>query len=404
MSPVLKEIENSFSESWNRIVNILEKMFETETVLINSVDNSKIQVIKSGGEGEKYFDKNKEYSLQEVYCEKVVKDKEMLEINNAAGKDRWKGYAAVKAGLISYLGFPILNPEGEVVGTICVEDNNERYFTETEKDLIYQFKEVIENQIKQLDLTRQLEENLERGKQLHKQYLPSHFPEVDELDFATYYQAAEKLGGDFYDVLEQENKILFYISDVSGHDLSSAMLNIFLKENIHSYLIYHKEKENYLSPADIIDHVTEHFREKDFPPDYFISIIVGVLDLKNFRVRLSNAGFQYPPLITGNDGSISTIFCKGRPVTILNGNIDYPECSYFLQPGDTLCLNTDGLFEQTNIKAEFYGEKRVVKLLYENADLGPETILNKIYNDFFNFKEGTRLQDDLTSLLIQRKK
>ena len=54
-------------------------------------------------------------------------------------------------------------------------------------------------------------------------------------------RAADRPGGDFYDMIELEDQIIFYVSDVSGHDLSSSMLNIFLKEAVNSYLLYHHD-------------------------------------------------------------------------------------------------------------------------------------------------------------------
>ncbi|MFW6007331.1 MAG: GAF domain-containing SpoIIE family protein phosphatase [Halanaerobiales bacterium] len=400
--PVLKEIEESFAESWKRIVKILGEVLNTEVVLINSVSNQEIEILKSGSDGKKYFSDNKVYNLKEVYCEEVVKNKEMLEINNANRSNKWRHYPAAKRGLVSYLGYPILNPEGKVIGTICVEDNKERYFSESEKDLIFQFKEVIENQISQLELTRKLENNLEKGKKLHEQYLPSHLPDIEGLNFGTYYQAAEKLGGDFYDIIELEDIIVFYISDVSGHDLSSAMLNIFLKETIQSYLIHNQKEKDMLVPAKIIHYINENFVEEKFPVNYFISMILGTIKKENFKIKLCNAGFQFLPLISREDGSVFNLFCKGRPITVLNDEVKYDECSYYFRPGDILYLNTDGIFEQTDSEGNFYDESRLIKLISKNSCINPDEILQKIYGDFFHFKQDMSIQDDLTSLLIQR--
>ena len=400
----IKEIENSFEKSWDRIVNILGEVFNTEVALINSVEGSNLEVLKTKQSQENPFEENEIYDLTSVYCEKVVNDKKMLEINNAKTDKRWEGYKGIDYGLISYLGYPIFNSQGEVVGTICIEDKKERKFQETEKKLLLEFKEVIENQLHQIDLTKRLEENIEKGKQLHKQTLPFRMPEVDGLCFGTFYQAADRLGGDFYDVIELENNILFYVSDVSGHDLSSSMLNIFLKETINSYLLYHQEYPDYLSPSTIINYISEHFVKKDFTMDYFISLIIGTISLNNFKITLSNAGFQFPPLISQKEGGVSAIQCRGMPITAEKKCFNYQEYKYHLKPGNTLHINTDGLLEQKNICDEMYGENRLIKIINDYADLSPEIMVDKIYNDFLNFKKDMPTQDDLTSLLIQRNK
>ena len=280
----LKNIEKSFNVSWQRIVNILSEVFNTEIALINHVEDLELEILKINENENNLFKENEIYDLTSVYCEKTVNDEKMLEINNATKIKRWEGYLAIDHGLISYLGYPIFDPQGKVVGTICVEDKKERYFKETEKKLLLQFKEVIENQLRQIDLTKKLEDNLEKGRKLHKHTLPDRMPEVDNLSFGTFYQSADRLGGDFYDVIELEDHLLFYVSDVSGHDLSSSMLNIFLKEAINSYLLYQSENPDYLSPSNIINYINERFVNKDFPADYFISCCV-IFVLKNLNLR-----------------------------------------------------------------------------------------------------------------------
>ncbi len=398
----LKEIKKSFEESWERIVDILGEVFNTEVALINNVEGLELEILKTKHSKGNPFVENRIYELTNVYCDKVVKRKKMIEINNATVDNRWDGYKGIDYGLISYLGYPILNHQGEVVGTICVEDKKERQFNKTEKDLLMQFKEVIENQLHQIDLTKRLEDNLEKGRKLHKQILPSRMPEIEGLAFGTFYQAADRLGGDFYDVIELKDNLLFYVSDVSGHDLSSAMLNIFLKEAVNSYLLYHHDDKDYLSPAKIINYISARFREKVFPADYFISLVIGVISLNNFQITLSNAGIQFPPLLTLKNGGVSSLQAKGMPITLGQNYTNYQECKYCLQPGDVLHINTDGLFEQKNISGEMYGEKRLIEIILKNSALSPEIIVDKMYNDFFDFKGDIEMQDDLTSLLIQR--
>lgn len=398
----LKDIGNSYMESWNRIVKILGEMLGADVALINSVKGEKLEVLKTGGFSEGAFQENVIYDLNSVYCEGVVNSGEMLEINNASQEEKWNGYKGLEFGLISYLGFPIFNTKGDVIGTICVEDSEEKYFSETEKELLREFKQVIEDQIKQLELSKKLEENIERGRALHKRFLPAELPQVSQLSFGTYYHAANRLGGDFYDVIQLENKILFYVSDVSGHDLSSSMLNIFLKEAVNSYLIYQQNEQNHLSPDEIISSINERFKLESFPADYFISLVMGIIDLKSFELELSNAGFQFPPVITKKDGSISSVVCTEMPITILEKEHECEVCTYQFQPGDTLHINTDGLIEQSGQEGNFYSEDRMIKLLSNNAGEAPDDILQELYEDFFEFKGDKELEDDLTSLLIQR--
>jgi len=400
----LKNIEKSFNVSWQRIVNILSEVFNTEIALINHVEDLELEILKINENENNLFKENEIYDLTSVYCEKTVNDEKMLEINNATKIKRWEGYLAIDHGLISYLGYPIFNPQGKVVGTICVEDKKERNFKETEKNLLLQFKEVIESQLQQIYLTKILEDNFEKGRKLHDKFLPNKIPEFEDLTIATYYSPAERIGGDFYNFIEFDNYLLFYISDVSGHDLSGSMLNIFLKEAIDSYLISKNipENEDLLNPAKILKYINKRYGEETFPDDYFISLIIGVMDLRSKKIQYSNAGIHTPPLlIKGNEG-ISSFRCGGMPISYLSFS-EYDVCSFKLEPGDIFFLNTDGLIEQSKSSSneEFYGQDRLIDLLYKKKDLKPNEIIENIYLDFNEFKGDMIVQDDLTYLLFK---
>ncbi len=396
----LKEIENNYQKSWQRIVGILSEMLDTEVALINSVEGDKLEVLQKD-DPEDYFKLKDPYDLSDVYCEGVVENREMLEIKNASESEIWADYEGARMGLISYLGFPLFDPYDKIVGTICVEDTSERSFTESEKELLRQFKEMIENQLNQLKLTDRLEKNIERGRKLHSQFLPKKLPHRKEIITGARYQAADRLGGDFYDFIELEDKMVFYVSDVSGHDLSSSLLNIFLKETVNSYLLHQREADEYLRPPHMLEYINNRFSEEDFSADYFICLTIGTIDLKSFEVTLSNGGMSVHPFIVHEDGEISVFSCQGLPVTVFEKG-DYTSCTQRLQPGDTLHFHTDGLTEQENMIGERFSEKELQRTARDAAGEDVEPTLDAIYDKFNAFRGEKEVQDDLTSLVLRR--
>ncbi|SDM23520.1 SpoIIE family protein phosphatase [Halarsenatibacter silvermanii] len=396
----LKELVHKYQESWQRIVGILSEMLDTEVALINSVEGDELEVLQKD-DPEDYFKLKDPYDLSDVYCEGVIKNREMLEIKNADENETWADYEGAKMGLISYLGFPLFDPNDKIVGTICVEDTSERSFTEREKDLLRQFKEMIENQLKQLRLTDRLEENIERGRQLHSQFLPEKLPLRKDIIPGARYQAADRLGGDFYDLIELEDKMVFYVSDVSGHDLSSSLLNIFLKETVNSYLLHQREADEYLRPPHMLEYINNRFSEEGFPADYFICLTIGIIDLNSFEVTLSNGGMSVPPFIVHENGEISVFSCQGLPITVFEEG-DYSQCVKKLQPGDTLHCHTDGLTEQENETGRRFTEKKLQRTARDAAGKDVERTLDAIYDNFNAFRGEKEVQDDLTSLVLRR--
>ena len=249
-----------------------------------------------------------------------------------------------------------------------------------------------------------LEEQFEKAGKLHDQFLPVRTPKFDYLSIGTYYAPADRLGGDFYNFIELENKLIFYISDVSGHDLSGSMLNIFLKETINAYLIA-KNRDDDISSAEMMNFINKHFSEENFPADYFICLTIGIMDLDSKEVEICNAGIQFYPLLIKEKDGITSISCEGMPISYASFEFgfEYEVCQFVLKPGNIIFLYTDGLAEQSN-GHQMYGEERILKLLNNNSALQPEEIIEEVNADFNNFKGDMSVQDDITYLLIQHDK
>ena len=58
-----------------------------------------------------------------IFCRIVVSTGKMLAVNNATNMKEWETYPCVQDDHFNtYVGFPILNPDGSVFGTLCIMD------------------------------------------------------------------------------------------------------------------------------------------------------------------------------------------------------------------------------------------------------------------------------------------
>lgn len=71
----------------------------------------------------------KTQKLTGPYCETVIKTKDKLLVPNVLKDEDWKKNPDIKLGMISYLGFPLLWPNDEIFGTICVLDSKENNYS-----------------------------------------------------------------------------------------------------------------------------------------------------------------------------------------------------------------------------------------------------------------------------------
>ena len=248
-------------------------------------------------------------------------------------------------------------------------------------------------------LYRQLDEEIDKARLLHERILPIALPKTEGISFAAHYQPTKKVGGDFYDVIHTGKKIILYLSDVTGHGLEGALLSIFTKEAIDSFITL---REDELSPGNILNHLDRQYRRENFPGDYFICIFLAVLDLDTLELTYSGAGFHSPILVYQDSGKHMGLSSQGPPISsaIPSDLYEFRERTVRLHPGTTILFNTDGITEQ-QVNEEPY-DSRLDAVFLANGHLPPEAIVQCINEDFHRFNNGSlQGDDDITFLVMQ---
>lgn len=258
---------------------------------------------------------------------------------------------------------------------------------------------------------QKLSDNMDKARMIHQRFLPSGSPEIENLSFAAYYHSSDKIGSDFYNYIQLKDRLIFYIVDITGHGLEGAMLNIFIRETINNYIIKNENHSDSLEPAKIIEYLAQKYKQEEFPEDYFICMILGVLDLNTYQLRISNMGVHVLPLVSNIDSIPQELSIAGLPITNTL-ELDYysfeniEEAVFYLKPGTTLVLSTDGLIEE-NSNNEIFGDQRLKKIVSSKNGLPPRVIVDNIKRELKLFQGNSVYKeliskDDITYLLIQR--
>lgn len=242
-----------------------------------------------------------------------------------------------------------------------------------------------------------------KARKLHQQFLPNPHYNAHDFFIASYYQPAESLGGDFYHVIPVGDQLLIYVTDVTGHGLDGAMLTIFLRETINSFLMSRHKTHQPLCPKKLLNFLFYQYCQENFPEDYFISIFVGVLDFETKEFIYSSAGFQIAPLTISSDGNMEKLYSCGLPLSsaIEPSLLDFQLKSFFFDSDTTILITTDGLVEEVN-NEDIYGEERLARVFSSVYNNPPELIVKEINADFYSFAGTHQGNDDITFLVIQR--
>ncbi len=137
-------IPDKIINKWQNIVNTLADIIHVPAALIMKVEPPYIEVFRSSETNNNPYKVGDKESLAGLYCEKVIKTRNELLVPNALKDENWNRNPGIKLGMISYIGFPIIWPTGEIFGSICVLDSKENRYGEVYKKLLFQSKELVD--------------------------------------------------------------------------------------------------------------------------------------------------------------------------------------------------------------------------------------------------------------------
>ena len=134
---------------WQRVVDILARLLDVPAGLIMKRIPPEHRVfIASRSPGNPYVVGDAFTLDTGLYCDTVMRDRRLLLVHDAAKDPEWDKNPDLKHGMVFYLGLPLAWPDGSVFGTICVLDGKTNEQAITYAELLVEFKEVVESDLK----------------------------------------------------------------------------------------------------------------------------------------------------------------------------------------------------------------------------------------------------------------
>lgn len=151
-------VSDTILAKWQKIIDLLARITGVPAALIMRAHSDTIEVfVSSETEGNPYTVGDSEHLRNELYCETVIAQRAMLLVPNALKDPEWDHNPDIKLNMIAYLGFPLLWPDNEIFGTICVLDNKENTYAIEHRELVQQFSEIVNDDLRLLYLGEMVE-------------------------------------------------------------------------------------------------------------------------------------------------------------------------------------------------------------------------------------------------------
>ena len=239
---------------------------------------------------------------------------------------------------------------------------------------------------------KRMENDLKLAAAVQDSALPKHFNRLTEaVDLYALMTPARQVGGDFYDFFSVgPDQLCLVIADVSGKGIPASLFMMRAKTAIRNHA------RNGQGPAELMMNVNSALCEEN-STNMFVTVWLGMLDLKTGRMRCCNAGHEFPALLRV-PGNYELLSDEHGSLLGVFDDVSMAEYELRLNPGDRLFVYTDGVPDTRNEKKERYGMERLIGQLNQLKDSDQKAILEGVLQDLRSFTGAAERFDDITIL------
>ncbi|MEM6611133.1 MAG: SpoIIE family protein phosphatase [Cyanobacteria bacterium P01_C01_bin.72] len=207
---------------------------------------------------------------------------------------------------------------------------------------------------------------------------------------------SRQLGGDSFDYFWLDDQhLVFYLLDVSGHGLraslpSLAVINLLRSRGLNNV--------DYHQPNTVLGGLNQTFQMSDRNDKYF-TIWYGVYDQQNRSLTYSSAGHPPAILLAPSDQSAEQrLKTPGVPVGMFP-DIEYVNASCQVAANSSLYVFSDGIYEVEPQTNSHWGLDRLINLL-KKYQRTPERDLQRLLQYVRTWHPNFQFEDDLSILQI----
>ena len=234
------------------------------------------------------------------------------------------------------------------------------------------------------------------------------FPERNDIDLYAVMKPAKEVGGDLYDFFIQDDCFYFCVGDVNGKGVPASMTMAVV---INLFRMVAKEG----CPPETIANRLNDTLSTDHENGLFVTMFIGVIDLKTGRLDFCNCGHKAPILGQHRARTSQTVFRYIEMAS--NPPIGQSQESVFIGEhidnvhDHSLFVYTAGVSEAKNNDRELFGEKRMLHVLNESSqpfgERQPKSrshyLIDRMMTVVEQFTGDAEQSDDFTMFCVQIK-
>lgn len=279
---------------------------------------------------------------------------------------------------------------------------------------------------REIEYVKKLNNELDKGREMQLNFLPPQPLKIPHWEIGTFFKPARQVAGDFYDTFTlPNNHVVLVLADVCDKGVGAALfmglfrslIRIFSHQNsiegeINEILSTHKPLDTgwisndietnltHLNALNSVSLTNNYVADNHGDLGMFATMFVGILEPETGLLTYINAGHE-SLIITDSHGNRKHELDSIAPAVGMMPDIIFNCKQIYLEEGDILFGNTDGVTDARSNTREFYHDKRLNAILqqpFNSAQLLVNTIKDSVLEHI-----GTADQfDDITMLAIRR--
>lgn len=341
--------------------------------------------------------------LSRTILDRVLNDKAGILSADAANDSRFSASESISSLTIhSMMCVPLLSIEGEPFGIINLDTQNPmKRFTDEDLELLLAVANQAAHSYENARLMQTYIDKQKQDKEMkiasgvQRALLPDKLPEVPGYRFYASYDAAQAVGGDYFDCfMIGDRKVCISFGDVAGKGVPGALIMSRISSVVQNTMSFTDDVA--LAIQRINSHMCHNMVE-----GRFVTYILGVIDLDTNRITLANAGHM-SPLIRRANGEVDEIDDStiGIPIGIMDG-YPYEVVEREISEGEMFVLITDGVDEAMDPNGELYTKERVREFVRSGSP-DPEELGRALLSDVRRHANGRDQNDDITIMTLGR--
>lgn len=246
---------------------------------------------------------------------------------------------------------------------------------------------------------------LDVARRIQMTLLPKveEFSQIEHLEIAARMDPATEVGGDFYEILPQEDgSVILAIGDVTDHGLQSGLVMLMVQSTIRTILDTGNKSVPLSSAMNHINTVM------------YRNIRNRMNDIRNLTMCLARI-YENQVTICGQHENVLKFNHHSREVEVISTedlgiyvglieNIEdhVNEMQIDFSANDILLLYTDGLTEAENAEGEFFGEERLKTLFDQHHTMNVKQMVDNIFYNIYQFTGSQKILDDISLMIVRR--